>query len=348
MKRLSLIALICFLSIGYLQAKVPVLLLPSEKESVEMLNEADDFIDDMPDAWQDRQADAVLHAIRGQFNELYQLRKNLDAAMAVSANVVTKDFIGDGSARGLKMRLYKPKNASKTLPLLVYLHGGGWATGGLNGSSAVCDALAATGTVMVLAVDYSLAPERPYPGAVMECVGAVEYAEEHAKEWGSSPKLVSLGGDSTGANLALATALYMEKGGVTKDAIKSLVLYYPVTKGYRDDSASWKKYSRGYGLDSRLLDAYLRAYLSGGDAKDPMVSPGDASAEALRKLPPALIISAERDIVADQGKELASKLSKADHVEFPGTVHLFMTAAGQPTAFAKAIAITADYLHPHK
>ncbi len=105
--------------------------------------------------------------------------------------------------------------------------------------------------------------------------------------------------------------------------VKSLILFYPVVKAYADNSKSWKTYSRGYGLDSRLMEAFNEAYLSSSnvEATAPDVSPGDSSDEKLSKMPRVLLISAERDILTGQGKEFIERLqsvgSDADRIEFP-------------------------------
>ena len=327
---------------GY--AKVPKNLLPTEKESAAMLREADDFIDELADTPQDFQADAVLHSLYGHFGELIQLRQSLNTPLKLSEGVEVLPVKGDGAARGLNMRLYKPsKTDGKPMPLLVYFHGGGWTVGGLESCSTFCDALAATGSAMVLAVDYSLAPERPYPAGMMDCVSAVEYVFANASELCTSKELISLGGDSAGGNLALATAMYMADSHPT-DKIRSLVLFYPVVKAYNDKSASWKRYSRGYGLDGRLLEAYADAYVAKGDEKDPYVSPADADDAKLAALPPVLMVTAQQDILADQSKEFADRLKHADRVELPNTVHLFISRPGQPTAFTKSVALASAFL----
>ena len=106
--------------------------------------------------------------------------------------------------------------------------------------------------------------------------GVVKYAMDHAAEWGSDSGLVSLGGDSSGGNLALAAAMRAEEFLPEELKVKSLILFYPVVKAYADNSKSWKTYSRGYGLDSRLMEAFNEAYLSSSnvEATAPDVSPG--------------------------------------------------------------------------
>lgn len=344
--RKTVISLVLGMACAFsMDARIEKGMLPDAGETAAMAAEADDFIDEISDGRQDRQADALLHAIRGMSGELAAVRQGRDVPYKPSAGVKAVDLKGDGSARGLSMRLYRPaEEKGAPLPLLVYFHGGGWSIGGINSCAAFCDSLASTGKVMVLAVDYSLAPEHPYPEGMMDCASAVEYAFSNARSWGSSPELISLGGDSAGGNLALSTALYRSAQKDVPGSIRSLVLFYPVVKAYRDSSASWKKYSRGYGLDGRLMEIFCEAYVGKGDVHDPMVSPAEGTDSVLSALPPMLVINAEKDILADQGKEFCSRAGKTKHIELPGTVHLFITVPGQPTAFRKAVELTAAYL----
>ena len=241
----------------------------------------------------------------------------------------------------------RPKHyKAERLPLLVYLHGGGWTFGSTNSCADFCDAVASAGKAMVLAIDYALTPENPYPKGLEDCVTAVRYAREKAEEWGSADSLVSIGGDSSGGNLALASALYLHQA---EDKMpRSLILFYPVLKAYDDDSESWKKYGKGYGLDSNIMNVFNRAYIGANDATAPLISPAHASFDTLREMPPILMVNAERDILCDQGKEFAQSNSNVTRIEFPGAVHLFITVKGQPTAFNKAVQLTSDSLNSDK
>lgn len=336
----------CVLLSSGAYAKIPSKLLPIEAEKTAMLQEAEDFIDEISDGRQDRYANAVLHAMRGQTAELVAIRNARKTVPVFSKNVKVDDIVGDGAARGMAMRLYRPAGKQNApIPLLVYFHGGGWTWGGIESCAAFCDALAATGKVMVLAVDYSLAPEKPFPAGLMDCVAAVEFAFSNAKKWGSSASLVSAGGDSAGGNLAVATSLYLDESHTVKEKLRSLVLLYPVVRAYPDKgSASWKTYSRGYGLDKRLMETFIEAYLSKADKTDPLLSPADAPESKISQMPPVLMISAERDILRDQGAIFAKRLRNADRVELPGAVHLFITVPGQKTAFNKSVRLVSAYL----
>ena len=212
------------------------------------------------------------------------------------------------------MRLYRPKEPSGggPLPLLVYFHGGGWTIGSINSCARFCDALAATGDVAVLAVDYPLAPEHPFPAALNACVEALRHAFRNAGTWGCSPSLISVGGDSSGGNLALAVAFMLQEnttpdgnGEESLPPLKSVLLFYPVTKAYNDGSASWQKYGTGYGLNADLMETFNKAYLThspfkpentpgkGPIEKYYLVSPAHATEQGrLKNFPPVLLIAA--------------------------------------------------------
>lgn len=338
---LASLALTCVLSVG---AMLPYTAKISEKEAAAMLAEADDFIDNLPDGIQDSEANAVLRANQGDFGSLRKLRASLEPSPSEAAGVNHTDF----SYKGMDLRLYSPESETP-LPLLVYIHGGGWALGSVNACSVLCDSLAATGKVSVLAFNYSLSPEVKYPKALEECVSVIELALQKQKEWNCSS--VSVGGDSAGGNLALASAFYLLDKGEGKD-IASLLLFYPVMKAFTERTPSWRKYSRGYGIDRRLMDAFFEAYLSEGlDTSGHLLSPGLAEDSLLRQLPPILIVRAERDIFFDQSTQFSDRLKKLgkkiDLVTFPGAVHSFATVEGQPTAFALGVKLFTDFLtHP--
>lgn len=334
-------------------AKIPYVLYPSKEEQVRMLDEADDMIDNMADSQQDLRADAIYHAMRGMSGELAAFRKVTKQPGVTKKGVEQSEISGDGSARGIKMRLFRPTGKSNyVLPILVYFHSGGWTYGGLSDCTDFCEALAAEGKVIVLAVDYGLAPEKQYPQGLDDCEGALEYAFSHAKDWGGAPNMVSVGGEGAGGNLALAAALNLNNREDFKNKLKSIVLYSPVLKAYNDKSESWKEYSRGYGLDGRLMEAYNESYLGTENkvnlSKDPAVSPAHANDTDLKNLPPILMLSPTRDILFDQGKEFTLRLSKLgkdiERIELPGAIHSFISSGEQPTAFNKAVIITSEFL----
>lgn len=329
----------------------------SQEEKAAMLNEAEDFIDIYSDRRQDLLADAIRHAMQGNTSELLKARQGRDVPYGLPEGVIKTDLSTVGANGGnIKMSLFRlmPQTDGIVRPLLVYFHGGGWTLGSINSCSKFCGDLAATGEVNVLAVDYALAPENPFPSGLSDCISAIDYAFDNAAQLGSDINAISIGGDSSGGNLAIAAAMIQNAGDEDKKTIKSIVLFYPVTKAYNDKSASWKKYSKGYGLDGRLMEAFIDAYQKdeANEYKgiDPAMlkSPGDASDELLRGLPPVLLIAAERDILNDQGSDFINRLNElnlnAERITFPGTTHLFITVDGQPAALKKSVAIAKYFL----
>ena len=244
------------------------------------------------------------------------------------------------------MRLYRPKGG-RDLPLLIYLHGGGWVIGSLASCSAFCGAVAAKGYA-VLALDYALAPEHPFPAALNDVCAAFRAVVSDPARFGADPARVSIGGDSSGGNLALAAALVLQKENLKP---RSLVLYYPVTEAQADGSASWRMFATGCGMDAAFMDACFVAYLNGHDPRDPLVSPAFATDAHLRRLPPVHILGADRDVLRDQGLRFARRLdalgSPVRAEVLPGSTHLFVTVRGQPAAFARAVAFADEAMGPH-
>ena len=249
----------------------------------------------------------------------------------IAATYVTRDLC-----------LFVPVNAaSRKRPLLLYLHGGGWCFGSINSCARFCAALAEAGDCCVAALNYRLSPKYPYPEPLNDCVQAFSYLKQHAEEWGCDTTQISVGGDSAGGNLALATAMSI-------DGVHKVIPIYPVTKLFTETTPSWEKYAKGYGNDAELLEAFNEAYAQ-KETHNPLVSVGLASDAALTKLPPVLILSAGHDILFDQTAELAVRLEKLNHPlqyhVFPTATHLFITVPGQPTAFSEAVKIIANFLN---
>lgn len=322
-------------------------------DSTIMRCEADEFLASMPANLQQSQCKAVRLAINGDNSALNEVRHSRNSKPEISEGVKAADFTITGvDNHEIPVRLLMPtqNNGNTDLPLLIYFHGGGWTFGSINSCTRFCDALAAKGCMAVMAVEYRLAPEHPFPEGLYDCISALKFAFSHGDELGISPSLISLGGDSAGGNLALATALYNNDND--RLPVKSIVTFYPVTRADNKPSHSWETYGEGFGLDSQLMDAFNDAYALNDKAKTnaEYISPLLADDIQLRQLPETLMINAECDILHDQGAEFASRVEAAGgdihRFVLPGTVHLFITVNGQPTAFDKSVEMTAAFLKP--
>ena len=319
--------------------------MAQNKRDEAMRSEADVFLKSMPVGLQEKQADAISMAMHGNSAALEEVRHSRTPTITLSSQVDTLRVKGH-------LLLFRPKvvKTGERLPLLIYFHGGGWTFGSINSCSRFCNAVAASGKVSVLAVDYPLAPEHPFPEAVDMAADVMATVVAHAAEWGIDPARVSMGGDSSGGNIAIAAALQL--AGKSSRSLCSLLLFYPVTKAFADESESWMRYGKGYALDSRLMDAFFAAYLGNNGVEaysNGLLSPGMAPDNMLAMLPPTLLVAAERDVLNNQGRDFVSRLQKvgvkAQRVELPGTVHLFITVPGQTTAFKEATKITVDFLN---
>ena len=305
---------------------------PSESvKNRTMEKQANEFLSRLPANLQRCQANAVRKAIAGDNSDLISVRNSRNAASKCSAGVVTRMLTST-------LRIYEPiSHGSEKLPLLIYFHGGGWTFGSINSCSRYCDAMAASGKVKVIAVDYRLAPENPFPAGLEDCINSVLYAIENSDSLGIDCRQITLGGDSSGGNLAISAALSDTIAG----KIKSLILFYPVTKAFADGSESWKKYGAGYGLDSELMTAFNDAYARNANPKDSRISVGLSDENVMDKLPETLLIAAGRDILRDQGVEFTRKSSGlVTRIEFTDAVHLFITVPGQDEAFGKAVELS--------
>ena len=300
--------------------------------------EAEAFLAARDKTVQPRQIAAIRKATQGETNDLRAVRTARNVLAPLPAGV-TAEWTSP------TMRLYRP-TGGQNLPLLLYLHGGGWVIGSVASCSAFCGALAQKG-VAVVALDYPLAPEHPYPAALNAVCAAYREIVAHPVRFGCDPTRVSIGGDSSGGNLALTAALALQKERLTPCA---LLPYYPVTEARADGSAAWRDFAIGCGMDAAFMDACNAAYLQGHPWEDPLASPACADDAALRALPPVHILGADRDVLRDQGRRFADRLKAlGGRVRYelpPGTTHLFITVPGQPTAFRRAVDFAAEALIP--
>lgn len=241
-------------------------------------------------------------------------------------------------------RFYRATKDRKPCPLLVFFHGGGFMLGTLALYDTACRRLAVQGNCAVLSVDYRLAPETQFPGAVLDSYAATRWACDNAELLNIDPAKIAVGGDSAGGNLAAVIAQMALDSREFKVALQ--VLIYPMT----DQSREYPSYERnagGYMLTSAALHWFMDNYIPDlEDRKDPMASP--MLRPSLEGLPPALVIAAEFDPLVDENEAYAWRLKEAgvptDYVCFPGMIHPFFTLGGVVEDSAKAEALVAQAL----
>jgi acetyl esterase len=235
------------------------------------------------------------------------------------------------SDSGLPLRLYRPQLDgaagwhATTLPVLVYLHGGGWTIGDLDTHDVLCRQLCLGAGLVVVSVDYRLGPENRFPGAVDDCVRATRWVRAHAAELGVDAARIAVGGDSAGGNLAAVVALTLRDAGDPPLAFQLLI--YPATD-MRAVAPSHVSNGQGYLLTSDSI-AYYRGHYIENPAQwaDWRASP--LLAADLTRLPPALVLTAGYDPLRDEGRQYADALSAAgnsvQYLCFERQVHGFIT-----------------------
>ena len=230
-------------------------------------------------------------------------------------------------------RLYTPDGLATGSPLLIFYHGGGWVTGGLETHDNLCRFLAREAGVRVLAADYRLAPEHPFPAAVDDAAEVLRYAVAKAEDLGIDANRIALGGDSAGGNLAAVTAHSAEVD------ITFLLLFYPgVDASVRRRSR--EIFGNGFFLTDEKMDWFLDQYSAGGqDRHDPRLS--IMLAEDLSNLPPTYIATAGYDPLRDEGEAFAERLA-AEGVpvvlrRHEGLFHGFANVLGVGGIFREAV-----------
>jgi acetyl esterase len=218
-----------------------------------------------------------------------------------------EDWMIPGSGLGIPARVYTPSGKVGPHPILVFFHGGGWVFGTLETHGDICRTLCHRSGSLVVSVDYRRAPEHRFPAALEDCCAAVRWCAGHAAEIGGDPTRLAVAGDSAGGNLAAAVALRGRDNGGPTLALQ--VLIYPVTN-CAFDTASYHQYASGYGLTRDMMRYFWKSYLSRpADANHPAASPLQAA--DLAGLPPALVLTAQYDVLRDEGEAYAARLAQA-------------------------------------
>jgi len=229
----------------------------------------------------------------------------------------------------LRARHYAPPETGAPHPLLVYYHGGGFVFGDLDTHDGLCRILCRHAGAHVLAVDYRLAPEDPFPAAVQDARAALRWAFANAEALGADPVRIGVGGDSAGGNLAAVVSQLAARDGGPAPSLQLLI--YPTTDFTRR-RPSRELFGEGFFLTSSSMDWFEGHYLgvASEQASDPRASP--LLAEDLSGLAPALIITAAFDPLRDEGEAYAAALHAAGTPvalrRFPGFIHGFVNMGG--------------------
>ncbi|EWT00864.1 lipase [Intrasporangium oryzae NRRL B-24470] len=234
------------------------------------------------------------------------------------------------------VRIYRPRRAAASpRPALMWFHGGGWVLGSPRGYDPICSAIAHDTGVVVVSVDYRLAPEHRAPKAALDCVDATRWVAREAVSLGVRPTGIGVAGDSAGGNLAAVVSQVLRDEGGAEISYQCLV--YPGVDATMS-SPSVTEHAEAPVLTHSDMVAFLEHYLGEGpDALDPLhplVSP--LYAAELGGLPPALVQTADLDPLRDEGAMYARALRAAGvevvHTNYLRAPHGFLSFPGATPA----------------
>ena len=258
---------------------------------------------------------------------------------------VLRDLSADGPTGPVPLRLYRALGTaeSEMLPGLVYLHGGGWVLGNLDTHDAICCRLANEARCAIVAVDYRLAPEHPFPAGLADCVAAYGHVVREARALGIDPERIAVGGDSAGGNFAAVLAL-MGRDGALPPALYQLLLYPAVDLGMT--TGSYAAPTRGMTVTPATMRYFVDHYVPDPERRaDWRVSP--IRAVSLAGSPPALVMTCGHDPLRDEGRLYAARLEQegvpvtllhmSDQTHGMLTLTKFIRTSGGVLAFAGAM-----------
>jgi acetyl esterase len=253
-------------------------------------------------------------------------------------------FVPGGPSGQVPVRIVRPEHAPRTLPAVVYLHGAGWVFGNRHTHDRLIRELAVGARAAVVFPDYGLSPDAKYPTAIEECEAVASWVASSGAKYGLDPARMAIAGDGAGGNMAIALTLRTAERH--RGLFRQQVLFYPVTDA-SFDTGSYQEFATGYFLRRDAMQWFWDQYTTDAEQRSQATaSPLRATARQLASLPPTLVITAEADVLRDEGEAFASRLRQAGvpvtAVRFQGTIHDFvMLNALSQTQAARAAMILA-------
>jgi acetyl esterase len=275
-----------------------------------------------------------------QARQVYETSISVMSLPAVEMARVEDLTLSDAAAQPMRARLWAPTTAGG-LPVLLYLHGGGFVVGGIATCENMCRRIASLSGAAVLAVEYRLAPEHRFPAAVEDSFAALRWLHEQGAGLGLDPRRLAVGGDSAGGTLTATTALMARDAGI---ALAAQLMFYPSVQ-ISQPTESFKRYADRLLLSKELMAWFEQNYRDAQGTTDWRREPLKAD---LRGVAPAWIGLAQCDALADDGRLYAEALRRAgvpvQLQEWPGMIHDFINmermvpeAADAHAAFARAL-----------
>jgi acetyl esterase len=253
----------------------------------------------------------------------------------------------------VRVRIVRPPDAVGTLPVILYMHGGGWVLGNADTHDRLVREVAVGTGAAVVFVDYDRSPETRYPVAIEQGYATAQWIVRDGAANQLDPNRIAIAGDSVGGNMTAALTLMAQERGDVRFVHQSM--YYPVTDAAMD-TGSYQQFAEGYFLTAKMMAWFWDAYAPDVERRmEPFASPLRASDEQLASLPPAFVIVDEADVLRDEGEAYAARLRAAGTpvttVRYDGITHDFMMlnalrdTDATHAAIAQAIAILRNALN---
>lgn len=263
------------------------------------------------------------------YHKIRRRQRRLAASFAPLSHAEDYELPSEKGSHQIPVRVFQPKERLRD-DVLVFFHGGGWVVGDVESYTPTCDTMADLTGCVVVSVDYRLAPEHPFPSGLEDCYSVVRQLLDNPNtvELDDADKIVLIG-DSSGANLTAAVSLLLREHG-HRGATRQILLY-PVTHWNHDPETSPFESVRKHGEDYRLtnieVNDYFTLYLTDQQQRfNPLVSPLEA--KDLAEQPSTLVITAELDLLADEGEAYARALEQAGNTvqthRVDGALHGFI------------------------
>jgi acetyl esterase/lipase len=265
------------------------------------------------------------------------------------ADVSEKTIQVDGQS--ISLTIVRPAGVKGELPVFMFFHGGGWVLGDFpTHERLVRDLVAGSGAVAVF-VNYTPSPEAHYPVAINQAYAATKWVAEHGKQINVDGKRLAVAGNSVGGNMAAVVALMAKDKGTP--AIRFQALLWPVTDA-SFETASYNQFAEGHFLSKNMMKWFWDNYTTdAGQRNEIYASPLRASTAQLKGLPPALIQTAEADVLRDEGEAYARKLDAAGvpvtAVRYNGMIHDYglLNVVSQVPAVRSAMLQVSEELKQH-
>jgi acetyl esterase len=253
----------------------------------------------------------------------------------------------------VRVRIVRPRDAIGTLPVILYMHGGGWVLGNAATHDRLVRELAVGTGAAVVFVEYDRSPEARYPVAIEQAYATAQWIVRQGAANQLDPNRIAVAGDSVGGNMTAALTLMAQERGDVRFVHQSM--YYPVTDAAMD-TGSYEQFAEGYFLTAKMMAWFWDAYEPDVERRlEAFASPLRAGDEQLAGLPPAFLIVGEADVLRDEGEAYAARLRAAGTpvttVRYDGITHDFMMlnplsdTHATRAAIAQAIAILRNALN---